>query len=111
MPERLTSIINYKVLLLILGLVAGFQLYLYSLPDPEEADTTISVISTLNPLTAAVVGFFVAKRYQGSKVFGKSYFALALGLSMMVLGEITYGIQDLLGIDPYPSVADVFFIS
>ena len=110
-PQRLTSPINHKVFLLILGLVAGFQLYLYSLPDPEEADTTISVISTLNPLAAAVVGFFVARRYQGSKVFGKSYFALALGLSMMVLGEITYGIQDLLGIDPYPSVADVFFIS
>lgn len=96
---------------MILGLVVGLQFYLYSLPDPEEADNQISVISALNPLAACAAAFFVAKKYHGSKVFGKSYFALGLGLAMMVLGEITYGIQDLLGIDPYPSVSDVFFFA
>ena len=109
-PQRLTSPINHKILLLILGTVMAFQIYISSIPE-EQANNTISVISVLNPFAASVAAFFVARKYHGSKVFGKSYLALGLGFAMFVLAETTYAIQDFWGIDPYPSVADVFFFA
>jgi len=88
----------------------AFQIYISSIPE-EQGDNTISVISVLNPFAASVAAFFVARKYHGSKVFGKSYLALGLGFAMFVLGETTFAIQDFWGIDPYPSVADVFFFA
>ena len=42
-PERLESPINPKILLLILGLVIAFELYVTSL-QKEEADTRITAV-------------------------------------------------------------------
>ena len=108
-PERLTTSINYKVLLLVLGLVVGLQIYL-SFATEENADQVITVVSVINPLIASAAGFYVAKKYRNSEVFGKSYFVLALGLLSFALGELTYVYYEfVLNEDPYPSIADVFF--
>ena len=110
-PDKLESKINYKILLLILGLVLTFQFYITYSPE-DDANSAISVVSIMNPLLASIAAFFVAKRYVGSQVFGKAYFALGLGLMMFVLGEGSYLYYELiLEIDPYPSIADVFFFS
>ena len=110
-PVRLESRIDYKFLLVILVGVVSFQLYLYSLHDEEKTGTLIDIISPINPAIASIAAFIVAKRYHKSEVFGKAYFALGLAMLMIFLGEITYTIYDYLGIDPYPSIADVFFLS
>lgn len=110
-PAKLVNPIDYRLLIVIFGLVIGFQVYLYSLQDVEEADPIIAVISAINPLAASIMGFIVAKRYSDSKVFGKAYFALGLGMLMNFLGEITYHIYDYLGLEPYPSIADIFFFA
>ena len=108
-PERLTTKINYKILILILGLVVGLQVYL-SFATEENSDLVETAVSTVNPLAAAGAGFYVAKKYYNSEVFGKSYLVLAIGLLSMGLGEVTYAYYDfVLNIDPYPSIADVFF--
>lgn len=106
---RLTTSINYKVLLLILGFVVGLQTYL-SFVTEEDADVAITMVSVINPLAAAAIGFYVAKKYQGSEVFGKSYLILALGFVCISLGELSYLYYDfILQEDPYPSIADIFF--
>lgn len=110
-PERLNSPVDYKFLLILLGVVIGFQLCLYALPDAEKAEPVISIISIINPLIASIAAFFVSKRYAHSEVFGKAYFALGLAMLMIFLGEITYYIYDYYDVDPYPSIADVFFLA
>ena len=108
-PERLVTTINYKVLLLIFGFVIGFQIYV-SLITEDNADIVTAAVSITNPLAASAAGFYVAKKYHNSEVFGKSYLVLAIGLLSMGLGEVTYAYYDfVLEVDAYPSIADVFF--
>ena len=110
-PAKLVNSINYKVLLLILGLVLGFQFYIMSIPE-TDADMATTVVSIVNPGIAAFASFWVARKYRESKVFGKSYLSLGLGLAMTVIGEFTYlYYQFVLDIEPYPSIADVFFFA
>ena len=109
-PERLTHPINYKILGLIAGIVISFQIYLYSAyPNPDDASGLVDIISIINPTIAAIFGFYVAKQYKGSAIFGKAYLALALALAMNAVGETVYGIYDSLGIDTTFTVADIVF--
>ena len=53
-PEKIQSQINPKVLLLILGIVVSFQIYLYlAFPNPDDASHLVDVISVINPLIAS----------------------------------------------------------
>ncbi|HET6458362.1 MAG TPA: hypothetical protein VFG24_05750, partial [Nitrosopumilaceae archaeon] len=109
-PEKLQSSIDTRLLLLILGVVATFQIYLYAaFPNPDDASQLVDIISVINPLIASIVGFVVAKKYWGSKVFGKAYLALALGLTMNFLGEAVYGIYETLGYDTNFGPMDILF--
>lgn len=108
-PLKLTTSINYKVLLLIFGFIIGLQICLTFVPE-KNAESLITAVSVINPLAGSVAAFYVSKKYTDSKVFGKSYFVLAIGLLSMGLGELTYLYYDfVLHEDPYPSIADVFF--
>lgn len=109
-PERLTSPINHKILLLILGVVIAFQAYISSIPE-EQADAPITIVSIAFPILASAAAFYVANRYRGSNVFGKAYFALGLGLAMNALGETVWLIYYFLEMDPYPSIADIFYLA
>jgi len=106
-PEKLTSPINHKILLLILGLVIVFQLYVTSIPK-EEAETAVTIASVAFPTIAGITAFYVANKYRGSYIFGRAYFALGLGLTMNSLAETVWLVYYFLGEDPYPSVADIF---
>lgn len=109
-PEKLQSSIDPKILLLILGIVVTFQIYLYgAYPNPDDASKLVDVISIINPLIASVVAFIVAKKYWGSKIFGKAYLVLAIGLTMNFLGETVYGIYDTLGYDTNFGPMDILF--
>jgi len=109
-PEKLQSSIDPKILLLILGIVVTFQIYLYgAYPNPDNASKLVDVISIINPLIASVAAFIVAKKYWGSKIFGKAYLVLAIGLTMNFLGETVYGIYDTLGYDTSFGPMDILF--
>lgn len=108
-PTKLTTSINYKFLLLVLGLVVSLQIYL-SFATEEDADLVTTVVSVANPLAASVAAFYVGKKYLNSEVFGKAYISLAFGFLCIGLGELSYLFYDfVLHADPYPSIADVFF--
>ncbi len=109
-PEKIQSPINYRILLLILGLVVSFQIYLYiAFPKPDDASHLVDVVSVINPLISSIAAFFVVKKYWGSKVFGKAYLALALGLTMNFLGETVYGVYDTLGYNTTFGPMDILF--
>ncbi|MGI9566705.1 MAG: hypothetical protein ACR2LL_06800 [Nitrosopumilus sp.] len=107
--------INYKIFLLIFGFLIVFQTYAVSLVENDktvELDTIVFMISFLSPAIASGAGFFVYRRYRDSRVFGRSYLALFLAFLMIFLGEVTYFVyEDVLKVDPYPSIADVFFFA
>ena len=111
-PEKIQSQIDPKILFLILGINVTLQIYLYAVfPKPDDASRFVDVLSAINPLIAMVIAFYVAKKYWGSKVFGKAYLALALGLMMNFFGETVYGIYDALGYDTSFGPMDILFYS
>ena len=111
-PENLKNPINYKILALIFGSVLTLQSILYFIPESEKYELIISIISFVNPLATSIASFVIWKRYSGSLVFGRAYFFLGMAYFMVFAAELTYLIYDLiLNIDPYPSIADVFFFA
>lgn len=65
----------------------------------------------LSSLAVGITGLFVAKRYRGSPIFGKTYLILAIGFILLFIGDTIYNYYWMvLDEDPYPSIADAFFI-
>jgi hypothetical protein len=113
-PEHLKNPINYKILVLIFVSALSFQSILYISPDSENEyyEFMISIISFINPLAASIASFFVWTRYGGSRIFGRAYFSLGMAYLMVFTAELTYLVYDLvLNLDPYPSIADIFFFA
>lgn len=101
--------INYKIIGLIIFGVIVFHFLINSIKT-DDSDFIISIVSFINPLAVAISSFFIAKRYSFSDIFGKAYLSLSIAYLMVFLAEVTYLVYDLfLGLDPYPSIADVFF--
>lgn len=102
--------VSIKVLIIIASLAIGYQIYLNEFVDEDQvsfADFTYAISS----LAVGITGLFVAKQYQGSPVFGKTYLVLAIGFILLFVGDSVYNYYLIvLDADPYPSIADVFFI-
>ncbi len=109
-PNKLNTNINFKVILGIISAVFIFHIYVNYFSNPEDTDLIISIFSFLNPLAVAIASFIVAVKYIDAGIYRKAYIALGFAYMMIFLGEITYLVYDLfLGVEPYPSIADVFF--
>ncbi|MCV0411670.1 histidine kinase [Nitrosarchaeum sp.] len=106
-PDKLVSSINYKILAIIIGLVLGFH---FLVNNTEESDLLVYMFSMSIPASVAIVGFIVARRYTGTLVYAKAYNMLAIAFLFMLFAEFTYFIyEQWLDLEPYPSIADVFF--
>ena len=103
--------VGIKALVIIAALAIGYQIYISEFVDEEEwsfADFSYG----LSSLAVGITGIFVYKRYRGSKVFGKTYLALAIGFIILFVGDLVYNYYLLvLEEDPYPSIAAAFFIA
>jgi hypothetical protein len=111
-PDKISDPINKKVLLMILVTAVSFQAFITIMPNSGELNIFIALVSILNPLITSIMAFVVSLRYGHSQVFGKAYFSLGVGLFMMFLGETTwYYFLYFLEIEPFPSIADVFFFA
>jgi len=107
-----TPKINYKILILIIAGIIAFQSFLIYFGESELSDDLSSAAAIVGTLATSIASFVIAKRYKGSKIFGKAYFSLGIAYFSVFLAEITYLIYEkFLGLDPYPSIADVFFFS
>lgn len=109
-PDKLKTNINLKIISGIIIAVIAFHMIINYGLEIENSDLVISIVSFLNPLAVAIASFIVAAKYIDAGLYRKAYLALGFAYLMIFLGELTYLIYDLfLGIDPYPSIADVFF--
>ena len=105
------SRIGIKALVIIAVLAIVYQIYISGFVDEEE--TSFADFSYgLSSLAVGITALFVYKRYKGSPVFGKTYLALAIGFIILFVGDSVYNYYLLvLDEDPYPSIADAFFIA
>ena len=110
-PARLKSSIDYLVIVLIISAAIAVQL-LFTVLSEEDLGPTVFVASLISSAAVSTASFVIAKRYWGTRVFGKAYLAFALGYLCYFIAEVLYYSFDLyLGIEPYPSVADIFFFA
>jgi len=105
--------INYYVIAaLVIGILV-FQIGNSITPDIEESLDEYEFTTSVGFAAACIFAFIIAKRYWGSKVFGKTYLALAIGYLFYNIGwnlwwfyEIWYEVDN-----PYVALPDVFFIA
>ena len=106
-----TGTMGFGVVLV--ALVAFFaylsvQMYAETLSDGAYA-AAYWFGTSLQVLFAAVIAF-VALRIGWGQNVGKQWLFIGLGVAAYAVGDIAWTILDLhLGVDPYPSVADIFY--
>lgn len=106
-----SSAVTIKAIVIIVVVAIAYQYYIDNFVD-EDVISLGHFSYGLSSLAVGIVAFTVAKRYRGSPVFGKTYFALAIGFVLAFVGELVYNYYSMvLFEDPYPSIADVFFIA
>jgi len=100
--------IDFRILLLIVAIALAHQLSLgYGFFDEFGYVDTFWTVTLLTGIIAITVG----KKFWYHDVFRTSYIALGISFLMLFFGDITYIYYDVaLGVDPYPSVADVFYL-
>lgn len=109
-PEKLDTKINIKIIAGIIFSVFIFHTYVNNFSSTENADLIISIFSFLNPLVVTIAAFIVAIKYIDAGIYRKSYIFLGFAYLGIFLGEVTYLVYDIvLQLDPYPSIADIFF--
>jgi hypothetical protein len=106
-PEKLASPIDYRVLLIIGAIVVGFHILVN---NSKESDSLIYGFSMIIPATVSVFAFITARRYAGTLLYSRAYKILGIAFLLMFSAELTYFVyEQILELDPYPSIADVFF--
>ena len=99
---------SYKILFLISTGAISLQIGLVFQPDFFQSNFIPHFLIIIFPLGVSVYSFTISKIYGGSKVFGRSYFALGLGYFAIFLTEILYVyFVDMSGQD-VPVIADYF---
>lgn len=113
-PDKISSPINFKIIIVISCVVLGFHFLVNYLADLDvyssSSDALIYGFSMLIPVSVSAFAFSTARRYSGTLVYSKAYIMLGIAFLLMFLAEFTYFIyEQVLDLDPYPSIADVFF--
>ena len=109
-PDKIANPINPIIIIGILALSIGIFISLNIVSEDDSA-TIASIISVLLAGLVALLSFIVSKENE-TGVLAKSYFALGLGFTSYVIAEVLYySMEDIFGIEPYPSIADVFFFA
>ena len=98
---------SYKILFLIFAVAIALQFGFKAQSEFFESLYVPHVLLIASPLAASVFSFVISKMYSGSKVFGRSYFALGIGFFCIFIAESIYVyFGDLHGLE-VPVIADV----
>ena len=107
---NLKSKINYKILISIAAGVILFQVYLNSLENEDQIENSIIAVSLSCQIITGIAAFIVARKYRGTRIFGRAYLSLAAAFFSVAIGEIIYNVYlFVFNQDPFPSIADIFF--
>ncbi len=101
--------IDYRVLVAIVGTVILFQVYLECFVPESILDDFISFILIPSSFLTGFASFWVAKKHGTSK-FAVAFYSLGFGFFSVCIAEILYYHFDMIGINPYPSIADLFYV-
>jgi hypothetical protein len=108
--DKIKSKFDYKAFIVIAVIVISFHISINFFITGDDADTAVSIFSMFVPLSLAIIGFSVVRKYKGTQVFGRAYLALSFGYLSIFFAEVTYAVYDIVyDIEPYPSIADIFF--
>ena len=103
--------LNYKAIGIIIILTIAYQIYISEIMLDNGELQFGSLTYGLGTLISGIFALYVASRYRGSQVFGVTYASLGIGLLFLFAGDAIYLYYDhVLDEDPYPSIADVFFL-
>lgn len=104
--------INYKILLLILGLTV-ITAILFAIVEDDTYNLDFTDITYgIGALTCGIICFWLFKKYRGSEIFGKTYLALGFAFTSFFVGDIIWNYYTIILLeDPYPSLADIFYIT
>ena len=109
-PDKITNPINIYVVIGILAAGSGIFV-VFNLTSEDDSGILASVLSITIAAGVAVSAFIVSKQNE-TGILRKSYFLLGCGFTSYVLAELLYYTFDLvLGIEAYPSIADIFFFA
>ena len=108
-PDRLTNPLNRPIIgvIVVIGLVLYF---VFNSITDEELFPIVFGVSVILPATVAFFSFLTAKQYYPG-ILSKAYLSLGLGFVCYLIAEILYYTLEFFGIEPYPSIADVFFFA
>ncbi|GBF24495.1 hypothetical protein MnTg01_00834 [archaeon MnTg01] len=106
---QLGSSTGIKAIIIVAVIAVAHQLYLEEFPEDEEM-TLGTFTYGISCLAVGIAAIFVARRYWGSEIFGKTYLSLSIAFFLLAAGDFTYIYYDWYTDEaPYPSFADVFF--
>ncbi len=109
-PDKLSNPINPIIIIAILSLGVGIFVSM-NVVSEEDAGTIASIVSVFLAGVVALFSFIVSKR-NDTGVLAKSYFSLGLGFTSYVIAEfLYYSMEIVFRIEPYPSIADIFFFA
>ena len=110
---RLNEVINKPLIVLLFLGILTFHIYSNYFPYSNEEFEIIDSIYILLPILVGLFGLWVVKNHWKTEVFGKAYAAIGIAYIMVGIGEFLYIVvyEVILQIDPYPSIADVFYLA
>lgn len=99
-------------LIYIFSLLFAITSALYVLRIGGDTNKFITnIIYLLFPVLSVAAGFFALSKYNSINAHAKSIFYITLGIFFWMLGEVTWFVfRFLLQVDPYPSLADIFYL-
>jgi hypothetical protein len=105
--------INYYV---IAGIFVSILIFIFLNSLEPQIDYQLDFFELMFVLGYAAPGvfaLFVAKRYWGSKVFGKTYLSLGIAYSLTAIGAALFDYYQMYSkmANPYPYYPDIFFSS
>ncbi|MBI5377521.1 MAG: hypothetical protein HZA82_02755 [Thaumarchaeota archaeon] len=111
-PEQLGSKIDYRVISVIICLTVAYYVISNSIDSITDEFNVIDITELSLQAAAMITAFFISKLYWPGKIFGKAYFALGISFGMWLAGELIWqAYENILFIEPYPSVADIFYFA
>ncbi len=104
--------INYYILVAMSLLILLFVIANSFEPQIDSQLDFFELVYLLSSAAPVILCFVIAKRYWGSRVFGKTYLALGIAFLMGHIGDELFQYYQLAGIsNPYPYYSDIFFAS
>ncbi|MEM3064466.1 MAG: hypothetical protein QW177_03740 [Candidatus Nitrosotenuis sp.] len=109
-PNKIEGNINFWLIAALVGILSAFHFGI-TMQQSVLTDFIIQQFTETSAFATALAAIFVGSTYSQSRVFGRSFIILGVGYFFIFVGETIYTIQDfVVSQDPYPSVADPFFM-